>query len=179
MSKLFARFSSPLCWFQGTLTVSWHILHGNEEREREECHVDMWFTSLKSHFLGKGSPGMFHQTYLLLHNQRGWSRHSTPELSRGEWGLVLKCRQQEPYFSQTSHGPLSRSQLLLNVFITDSNPNSWVFLSPPPSCWGSPGLSPFHCLRSCLSFLTVGRRPTEMAVYFRYAKRGCHKLKFE
>lgn len=50
---------------------------------RKECRVDMWFTNLKSHFLGKGSPGMFHQTYLLLHNQRGWSRHPTPALSVG------------------------------------------------------------------------------------------------
>lgn len=77
----------PSCWFQGALTVNWHILHGNEERGQKECRVDMWFTSLKSHFLGKGSPGMFHQPYLLLHNQRGWSRHPTAALSAGWVGV--------------------------------------------------------------------------------------------
>lgn len=59
MSKLFARFFFflPHADFREHLLSTGIFYMEMKRGNRKKCHVDMWFTSLKSHFLGKGVPG--------------------------------------------------------------------------------------------------------------------------
>lgn len=60
MSKLFARFFLfffPHADFREHLLLTGIFYMEMKRGNRKKCRVDMWFTSLKSHFLGKGVPG--------------------------------------------------------------------------------------------------------------------------